>query len=195
MAAIPQPIPTMTEAEYLEFERASELKHEYYNGEIFAMSGASRAHNLIIANLVRVMGNQLLEKSCEVYPSDMRVQIESNIYTYPDVTVVCGDAKFADDVFDTLLNPTVIIEILSPSTEAYDRGGKFRNYRKLASLQEYVLVSQNPHHVERFLFQDNGIWSFTDAEGPDATIELSSIDCVLTLTDVYHRVVFPETDG
>ena len=189
--ALPQQKPTrMTETEYLEFEYTSELKHEYDNGEIFAMSGASRAHNLIIANLVRVIGNQLLEKSCEVYPSDMRVQIESSIYTYPDVTVVCGDTRFAEGIFDTLLNPTVIMEILSPSTEAYDRGRKFRNYRKLASLREYVLVSQHMHHVERFLFQENGIWGFTDAEGPDATIDLSSIGCVLTLADVYHRVKF-----
>jgi Uma2 family endonuclease len=195
MSALPQPIPTMTEAEYLEFERASEIKHEYLHGEVLAMAGASESHNLIIANLITAMKNQLRGHSCKVYPSDMRVKIDARTYTYPDIMVVCGDAKLADNVFDTLLNPMVIIEVLSSSTEAYDRGEKFRNYRKLASLKEYILVSQDSHHIDHYMLQDNGMWSFTDAEGPDATIELSSISCTLALTDVYEQVTFAENDG
>jgi|GEM_PF-316408 Uma2 family endonuclease/predicted HTH domain antitoxin len=185
---------TMTEVEYLEFERASEIKHEYLYGEVFAMEGASEAHNLIVANLITAMKNQLRGRPCKVCLSDMRFKIDARTYTYPDIIAVCGDAKLADSVFDTLLNPIVIIEVLSPSTEAYDRGYKLRNYRKLASRQEYVLVSQDSHHIDHYLLQDNGMWSFTDAEGPNAKIELSSIGCTLTLTDVYEQVTFAEAN-
>ena len=119
-----------TAQEYLALERKSETRNEYYNGEIFAMAGASREHNLIVGNLLRDIGNQLEDRPCESYPSDMRVSIEATgLYTYPDVAVVCGEPRFQDREVDTLLNPTVIIEVLSPSTEAYDRGVKFRHYR------------------------------------------------------------------
>ena len=117
--------------EYLAIERKSETRNEYYNGEMFAMAGASREHNLISVNLLRDIGNQLEDRPCEAYPSDMRVSIEATgLYTYPDVSVVCGEPRFEDREVDTLLNPTVIIEILSPTTEAYDRGFKFRQYRQ-----------------------------------------------------------------
>ena len=137
MAATPQTPKVMTEAEYLAFERASLLKHEYIGGEVFAMTGASEAQSLISVNLIASLKNQLRGRPCKVYPGHMRLKIEvTGLYTYPDISVVCGEARFADAAFDTLLNPTLIIEILSPSTERHDRGRKFQGYRLLASLQE-----------------------------------------------------------
>ena len=196
MAAIPQPIPTMTEAEYLEFERASELKHEYYNGEIFAMTGASEEHNSICMSAGFLLYGQLRNRPCRVYQSDMKVKVEAaKLYTYPDLVVRCGEAQFVDDKFDTLLNPVVIIEVLSPSTERYDRGDKFGHYRKIPTLREYLLVSQNKPHIERYLRQDDGKWEFSDATGLDAIVELSSIDCTLPLSEVYEQVTFTEDDG
>ena len=143
----------MTEAEYLAFERQSEAKHEFIDGEVIAMVGASRAHNLICVDLLRIISTHLRGKDCEVYSSDMRVKIARKKYTYPDVTIVCGAAQFADDEFDNLLNPTVIIEVLSKTTEAYDRGKKFKSYRQLDSLQEYILVAQDSPHIERYFIQ------------------------------------------
>ena len=196
MVAQPQKM-QMTEAEYLEFERKSETKHEFIDGEVFAMTGASRAHNLICVNVARRISNQLDGKNCEVYAADMRVKIEAKKYVYPDVIVVCGEVRLADDKFDNLLNPTVIIEVLSETTEAYDRGTKFKNYRKLASLQEYVLIAQDKPSIERFVRQPDGTWSIgvNDAEGLDNSVELTSIDCTLHLAEVYEHVVFPaDTD-
>ena len=196
MAAQPQQQPIrMTESEYLEFERASEIRHEYYKGEIFAMSGASRVHNIISINLIREISTHLRHKYCEIYSTNMRVKIKSTkLYTYPDIVVVCGDAKFADDEFDTLLNPVLIIEILSPSTEGYDRGKKFQHYREISSLKEYVLLSQEQPRIERYLRQDGEVWQFTDAKELDSTIELTTIDCTLKLAEVYERVTFTEDE-
>ena len=133
MSALPQPT-GMTEAEYLAFERESEIKHEYLHGEIFAMTGASWNHNMICASTIISLGSQLRGKSCRISPSDIRVKMAADIFAYPDVSVICDDPQFADDEFDTLLNPVVIIEVLSPSTELYDRGEKFRYYRQLSNL-------------------------------------------------------------
>jgi Uma2 family endonuclease len=180
----------MTESEYLAFERQSEDKHEYIDGEVIAMVGASRAHNLISVNLLRIISTHLRGKDCELYPSDMRVKIAKKKYTYPDVTIVCGAAQFADDEFDNLLNPTVIIEVLSKSTEAYDRGKKFRSYRQLDSLQEYILVAQDSPRIERYFIQQDGIWSFIEVEGIESSIELTSIACKLPFAEVYERVSF-----
>ena len=182
-----------TVEEYLAFERSSEEKHEYYAGEIFAMSGASREHNLIVTNTVVSLGGQLSNKPCEVYPSDMRVKINSIKYTYPDVTVVCGEPRFANGEFDTLLNPTVIVEVLSDSTENYDRGKKFEHYRTLDSLQEYVLIAQDEIHTEHYI-RANNKWVLTEAKSIEASVELSSINCTLSLADVYRKVTF-ETDN
>jgi Uma2 family endonuclease len=180
----------MTEAEYLEFERQSELKHEFLGGEIFAMTGASRAHNLISVSTSVTLYNQLRSRDCEVYPGDMRVKIQATgLYTYPDISVICGSPELNDDRLDTLLNPTVIIEVLSPSTERYDRGRKFQHYRELKSLQEYVLIAQDSPRIERYLRQDDG-WQFTDVKGLDSQLELTSIGCTLKLTDVYEKVRF-----
>jgi len=191
MSALPQESVYMTETEYLAFERASEMRHEYSNGRVFAMTGASRAHNLISSYTTTALVNALGDRPCEVYAADMRVRVQAMcLYTYPDIAVVCGEPHFADNKFDTLLNPTVIIEVLSPTTERYERGKKFQDYRRLPSLQEYVLISQESPCVERFLRQPNNEWVLTDAEGLEASVELSSIDCVLALADVYRKVSF-----
>jgi len=150
MVALPQKM-RMSESEYLEFERKNETKHEFMDGEVFAMTGASRAHNLISIQTAALLINQLRGKNCEVYAADMRVKISSKKYLYPDVSVVCGEVQLSDDKFDNLLNPTVIIEVLSDTTEAYDRGTKFQNYRKLESLQEYVLIAQDKPYIERYM--------------------------------------------
>jgi Uma2 family endonuclease len=134
----------MSPDEYLAFEREAECKHEYWHGEVFAMAGASREHNLLVSNLVHLLVGALQDRPCEVYPSDMRVSAASaKVFTYPDVSVVCSGPNFADDAQDTLLNPVVIIEVLSDSTEAYDRGKKFEYYRTIPSLQHYLLVAQS----------------------------------------------------
>ncbi len=196
MAALPQPEPSvMTETEYLEFERASELKHEYLYGEVFAMSGASEAHNLICTSTSFTLYGQLRRRSCKVYQSDMRVRVKATgIYTYPDLSIVCGEAQFMDDALDTLINPTILIEVLSPSTERYDRGRKFQQYREIASLREYVLIAQDSPRIERFLRKDDGKWELSDAKGLDAKIELPSIGCTLALAEVYEQVDF-SNDG
>jgi Uma2 family endonuclease len=196
MSALPEETITMSEAEYLAYERASEIKHEYLDGDVFAMTGASEQHNVICTNLSRIIGNQILEGPCKIYQSDMRVKVEATrLYTYPDITVVCDTPKLADKEFDTLLNPTVIIEVLSPSTERYDRGRKFQDYRRLASLKEYVLVSQDSAQIERYLRQDNGEWVLTDVVGLDSKFELPSVGCSLDMADVYRKVTFEtETD-
>lgn len=191
MSAVPQPSTAMSEAEYLAFERVHASKHEYINGEVYAMTGASENHNLICGNLITRLNIQLEERPCKVYPSDMRVNIEATrLYTYPDVSVVCDPPQFSDETLDTLLNPLVLIEVLSPSTERYDRGKKFQDYRQLSSLQEYLLVSQDAPRIEHFLRQNNGEWLLSDVVGIDAHLELPSLGCLLLLADIYKKVTF-----
>ncbi len=181
-----------TPQEYLALERKSETRSEYYNGEIFAMAGASREHNLISVNLLMDIGNQLYDRPCEVYTSDMRVHIEATgLYTYPDVTVVCGEPRFQDSEVDTLLNPMVIVEVLSQSTEAYDRGVKFRHYRRIGSLREFVLISQDRMMVERYTRQGND-WVLSELTDPDQVLKLDSIGCQIPLGRIYAKVTFPE---
>jgi Uma2 family endonuclease len=181
--------------QYLDQERQAETRSEYYDGEIIAMSGGSREHSLIAANLIRELGLQLLEKPCEVHTSDLKVQAAASAYAYPDVTVVCGPPEFLDTEGDVLLNPTVIVEVLSPTTEAWDRGGKFDYYRERQSLQEYVLVAQDRPQVERFMRQSDEQWLLAVIKGLDAEFSLPSIGCELALARVYHRVKFPEEVG
>jgi Uma2 family endonuclease len=189
------PRPKMTPQEYLRFERASEIKHEFYNGDIFAMSGASEEHNVITANIVAALHGQLRQRLCKLYPSDMRVFIPATgLYTYPDVTAVCGTPQFEDKEFDTLLNPTVIIEVLSPSTEKYDRGKKFEHYRSIPSLREYVLIAQDEARIQCFSLQ-NDFWVFDEAVALDAILTLTSIECTLALSDVYEKVTFEDSAG
>jgi len=184
-----------TPQEYLALERKSETRNEYFNGEIFAMAGASREHNLIAGNVNAEIRNQILDRPCESYPSDMRVYIEATgLYTYPDVTVVCGEPRFQDREVDTLLNPLVIVEVLSPTTEAYDRGVKFRHYRRIGSLREFVLISQERMLVERYTRQGND-WVLSDLTDPDQVLKLESIGCEIPLNRIYAKVTFPETTG
>lgn len=186
---LPQPKHVITPEKYLAIERNADYKSEYFNGEMFAMAGASKEHNLIVANIIRVLGNQLLESDCNVYPSDMRIKVESvSKYTYADVTVGCGDEQFEDEESDTLLTPVVIIEVLSDSTEAYDRGKKFKYYQTIPSLKEYILVSQTPYRLEHYIRQNKRIWTYADYHEPDDIVQLETIKCELKLGDVYVKV-------
>ncbi len=189
MSAIPKT--KLTSAEYLEFERKSEERHEYFDGEIFAMSGAKRNHNKITTNLSGLVWQHLKGKNCENYSNDMRVFVpETGLYTYPDLVIVCGEPIFQDDVFDTLLNPILLIEVLSDSTEGYDRGKKFQHYRSIESLQEYILVSQNEARVEKYVRHGDGFWLLSEAVGIDSEIEFSSIECKIALAEVYDKIDF-----
>jgi Uma2 family endonuclease len=181
----------LTEEQYLEIERKAEFKSEYYRGEMFAMSGAQRAHVSIAGNVFASLHQQLRRRPCQVYSSDMRVGVKpAGLYTYPDVSVVCGEAKFRDAEVDTLLNPTVIVEVLSKSTESFDRGKKFRMYRELESLAEYVLISSLEVGAEVWTRRADGAWVVTSQETPEDSIELKSIDCRLTLADIYEKTEF-----
>jgi Uma2 family endonuclease len=176
-------------AEYLAAERRSETKSEYLAGEVFAMVGASRRHNLIAANVIRVLGNQLLEGPCNVYPSDMRVKVgATGKYTYPDVVVACAEELFDDEERDTLLNPVVIFEVLSDTTEAYDRGRRFEQYQLIESLAEYVLVRQEPYRVEQFTRRDGREWRYSEFREAADVLRLGVIGCELPLRDVYAKV-------
>jgi Uma2 family endonuclease len=185
-----QPQRHLTSQEYLAFERAAEYKSEFYKGEVFASAGASLRHNLIAANVLANIHTQLRDGPCSAFSSDMRITIpQTPHYTYADVVVVCGQPQLDGDFKDNLLNPIVVVEVLSPATESYDRGKKFESYQRLASLMEYVLVSQDRPRIEQFLRQPGGRWLYseTSAEG---SIKLTSIDCELSLTDIYEKVEF-----
>ncbi len=181
--------------QYLAMERESLEKHEYFNGEIFQMAGSSNQHNLITTNLIMSLGNQLKKRNCRVYPPDMRVHIpKTGLFTYPDVSVVCGKPEFLpDETLDTLTNPILIVEVLSASTEGYDKGAKFDNYRSLESLREYVLISQDAKKIIRYTKQADGSWVLMDFIGDKTEITLISIDCKLTMDDIYDKVDFEET--
>ena len=179
-----------TPEEYLARERKAFTKSEYRDGRIYAMPGASRAHNLITGNTLVEIHFQLRNRTCEVYPSDMRVKVSSTgAYTYPDVVVVCDEPRFEDGHFDVLLNPTVLIEVLSPSTAAYDRGEKFASYQKLDSLCEYILISQDKIRVEHYLRQEDG-WELTEFRSLSDVFQLVSIGCELSLQAIYAKVNF-----
>lgn len=180
-----------TPEEYLESERRAEHKNEYFNGAVYAMVGAGRRHNLIGLNIGAELRGQLRGRDCEAYVSDMRVRIQSaNLYTYPDVVVVCGQPHFEDDQVDTLTNPTLIVEVLSKSTASYDRTVKFDYYRTLESLAEYLLVEQDECRVEQYTKQTDGRWLLTDINSPEARVELGSVGCTLALKDIYEKVKF-----
>ncbi len=187
MAALPKII--ISAKEYLEEERKSAQNNEYYKGEIFAMAGATKAHNAIVAALLGELYGFLKGKSCKVYPSDLRVHNrENSLYTYPDVIVVCGEEKYLDDEFDTLLNPTVLVEVLSPATEDYDRGTKFKLYRTIPSLKNYILVSSTEYAAEIYTRKENNEWVLNTAKEKNSNIHISAIDCDLALSDIYAQV-------
>lgn len=182
----------LTPEEYLAWERKSDTKHEYLGGEIIAMSGASHAHSLIVTNISGELYIQLKGGTCEVHTNDIRVRTSPEIsYFYPDILVVCGEPRFKDNTFDTLLNPIVLVEVLSPSTEAYDRGRKFKHYQQLTSLREYILVSQDEVRVEHYR-QQRTEWQPTEFRSLADVLSLTSIDCELSLEDIYRRVEFRE---
>jgi len=181
-----------TAEEYLTLERSAPTKSEFHDGQIYAMTGASREHNLITFNIAGELRDQLKKRPCEAYINDMRVKsAEARSYHYPDIVVVCGTPQFEDAHVDTLLNPTLLIEVLSSSTEAYDRGGKFAHYRKISTLREYLLVAQDQPSIERYLRQGD-VWVLSEALGLDATVPLESINCVLSLREVYDKVLTGE---
>ncbi|HVU13228.1 MAG TPA: Uma2 family endonuclease [Phototrophicaceae bacterium] len=180
-----------TVEQYLEMERASEEKHEFRDGVVYLMSGATHRHSIIQISTLASLHAQLRKRPVLVFPSAMRLKVEkTGLYTYADGCVVCEPPQLEDDQQDTLLNPTLIIEVLSPSTETYDRGKKFQHYRALESLQEYVLIAQDQPRIERYLRQPNHEWLLSDAVGLESRLELPSIQCVLALADVYEKVDF-----
>jgi len=188
----------MTPAEYLEFERTSEIKHEYFDGEVFAMAGAKPNHNLINANIVSELRNRIVanESTCRIYPSDQRIKVEAiEKYTYPDISIACENIEFDDDSIPSLLNPVVIIEILSESTEAYDRGKKFMHYRLIPSLREYVLVSQDHCQVETYMRSDAGRWIYSSHENLENMFNVEPVNCEISLSEIYRWIVFEDGDS
>lgn len=186
-----QPYPKMTPEEYIEFERDSDAKHEYLDGEIFMMAGATPNHNLIASSVNFALYSQLRKKGCFLFSSDMRVKVEkTGLYTYPDMSIACSEPDYEETTPPSLLNPIVIIEILSPSTEKDDRGRKFQHYRTIKSLQEYVLISQDTPRIEKYTKQNTLNWLLTDIMNMNAAVDLASVECKLKLTDVYDQVTF-----
>jgi len=186
----------LTPEEYLRIERTAEGKSEYVDGEMFAMSGASLRHGLIVGNLVRELGNHLRHGPCIVAPADLRVATDRRRhYTYPDVVVICDPPEFVDAQLDTVTNPKVIVEVLSDSTEKYDRGAKFERYRAVPTLSEYLLVSQDRVHIELYTRQSDGGWFLREWNDPAAEVELTSLGCRLKIGEVYAKATFGEKAG
>ncbi len=187
MPAIPKTL--ISEEDYLEEERKALNKSEYYQGEIFAMAGATKEHNKIVASIILAVGGHLRRKGCFIFSSDQRVHNQENsLYTYPDVTIVCDEEKYLDEEFDTLLNPTVIVEVLSPSTEDYDRGTKFKLYRSIPSLKNYILVNSAEYAAEIYTRIENDEWVLHTTKEKDGFIHISAIDYDLFLKDIYAQV-------
>jgi Uma2 family endonuclease len=178
----------VTPEEYLTFERQAEYKSEYMDGQIYAMSGASLRHNTIVANIVAELVGQLRDRPCRALPSDMKVRLpDSRKFFYPDVSVVCGEPQFYDERSDVLLNPVLVIEVLSESTASFDRGKKFLAYQHIESLQEYILISQDTHLIEQYVRQTRESWTYTATVGLDSHVTLPSITCTLSLKAVYDK--------
>ena len=184
-----QPAGFITPEAYLAQERQADHKSEYLRGTVTAMVGTSRAHSLIVWNVLGILYNQMRGRPCEAYGTDMRVKVNATgLYTYPDVVALCGEVQIEDAHQDILLNPSLIVEVLSPSTEAYDRGAKFAHYRTLLSLREYILIAQDTPRVELYERQPDDRWLLTAVDDPEATVVVPSIDCVLKLAEIYERV-------
>lgn len=188
-----QPQKRCTAAEYLTLERQAQQRNEFFNGQIFAMAGASRAHNLIALNVGSELRSQFRGRPCEAYVADMRLKVSaSGLYTYPDVIALCGQPVFEDAHVDTLVNPAVIVEVLSDSTEAFDRGERFAQYRRLESLRDYVLIAQNKVRVEHYVRQGDQ-WVLSEASAIGSSIHLASIGCDLAINAIYEKVEFGPT--
>lgn len=187
-----QTLPRLTPEQYLAADRAAEIKSEYYDGHMWAMAGGTQVHGIIIANMIVGLMPAAWRRACIVTPTEVRLRVSyAGLYTFPDIMVVCGQTRFADDQEDTVLNPILLVEVISPSTEAHDRGFKFAQYREVESLREYVLVGQREPRVERFQRQSTGQWILTEYKGLDATADFESIDCRLALAEIYANVTFP----
>jgi Uma2 family endonuclease len=194
MSAVPKRL--LTVQEYLAQERRAEFRSEFYRGEVFAMAGTSYRHCQIKDNVAQEAGSQLKGGPCRVVTSDLRVRVTATgLYTYPDVVFLCGQPEFEDQNFDVLLNPRAIVEVLSDSTESYDRGDKFTHYQKLPSLQEYVLIAQNKVLCERYVRQPNDSWPLTPFDQMDQALEFVSVPVRIPLSEVYRDVKFPESAG
>lgn len=179
----------LTEQEYLARERQAEKKSEYLAGQLFALAGTSHRHALIVGNILASLHAQLRGRPCEVYATDLRLKVDrAGFYTYPDIAVVCGEPRFEDAELDTLLNPTLIVEVLSPSTESYDRGKKFELYRRIESFVEYLLVAQDRPFLEHHNRRPDGSWLMRETTSLDSVLQLESIACRLAARDVYERV-------
>jgi Uma2 family endonuclease len=178
--------------EYLALERQSDSKHEFHCGEIFAMAGGTANHSMICSNLVGSLGSQLRGHPCRRFDSNLRIRIDQDRYLYPDASIVCGEPQFEDEVQDVLLNPIVIFEVLSDSTQKYDRGHKFSYYRRLPSFREYLLISEDEPCIDRYYRHDDGNWEIADYRGVEASLELRAAPgCRLQLAELYDRVTFP----
>ena len=186
----------VTQQDYLDQERQAETKSEYWNGEIYAMAGASPRHTLIAANIIISLGSRLKGRPCTVHTGDLRVSIaQTGLHTYPDVVIVCGQPVYEDRQKDTLLNPAIVVEVLSKSTESHDRGVKFEHYRRLESLTDYLLVSQDTACIEHRVRQPDDKWLLGIYQGLDTVVPLSSIDCELPLAEAYDKVEWPDEDA
>jgi Uma2 family endonuclease len=191
LMSLPEPLRRLTEAEYLEIERAANFKSEFFEGEIFAMAGGTPQHSLIATNLAREFGNRLKSGNCVPYNADLRIKIAATgLCTYPDLSIICGPLQLAEGTDDTVLNPTLLVEVLSGSTEAYDRGKKFEHYRQIPSCQEYLLVSQHEPRIEQFSRQADGRWVLNEAAGLKALLELPSLRISVSLAEVFAKVIF-----
>ena len=190
-----QPSHKYTLEEYFALELASEEKHEFWKGEVFCMSGASLAHNQIAINLATEARTQLRERGCRVFPADLRVKVPAYPpYRYPDLTALCDSPEIEQlGGLDVLVNPAMIIEVLSKSTEAFDRGDKFTYYKSIASFSEYILVAQHRPHVSQFARQENGVWTFMEYNDLSETVQCASVPCVLALSEIYRDVTFEKT--
>jgi Uma2 family endonuclease len=190
-----QALPFFTPEQYLQIDRASECRNEYLDGHIYAMAGGSRAHAYLAGEIIIELGQALRKRGCRIVPSDLRLRAsERGPYFYPDVTVICGKAQPAGES-DIVTNPTLILEVLSKSTEAFDRGEKFAWYRKIDSLKEYVLVSQSEPRIETFVRSEQGRWTFTEFAGLDAICRFASVDCNIPLAAIYEGIELDESAG
>lgn len=187
-----RPARRVTEAEYLEIERTAEFKSEFFAGEMFAMAGGKPQHSQIAANCAREFGNKLRTGDCVVYNADLRIKVEATgLFTYPDLSIICGELQFVPGTDDTVVNPTLIVEVLSDSTEANDRGKKFENYRQIPALREYLLVNQSEPRIEQFVRQPDGRWLLlSEVTGLGSNLELPSLRISISLAEVFAKIKF-----
>lgn len=187
------PVTKLSAEEYLALDRAAERKSEFLEGDIFCMSGVSFQHDRIQMNLIIELAAQLRDRNCEVFSADVRVGVSAKMYTYPDLSIVCGKLVAGDEHQDILLNPAILFEILSPSTEKYDRGLKFQHYRTIESLKEYILVDQDKIRIEQFTRQPDNTWTLRDYQSPTDQLKLSTVNVSVPLQRIYDRVEIPAT--